>query len=121
MLEAAIEREMAKRRGYVVVWTGNWDYRLKPLDGHAEELEIGLYLYKFDDYGYRMPEVGSVLYFSENSHSEMAEGLRTLQFSAEIGSPCARLPHDFLQKPVEFLIYIPREGDEPILLEEVYG
>lgn len=68
----------------------------------------------------RQPQPQDKLYFSQNLHQGLAEGLHMYQFSAQIGNPCAREPHDFLQNPREFLILEYADGEE-ILLEQQYG
>ena len=66
------------------------------------------------------PDIHDHLYFSENLFHGLSEGLFAYQFSAEIGWPCARQPHDFLLDPKEFLILEYSDGTT-LLLEEVYG
>lgn len=116
MLEAAIRREKRDRTECRVRDRRGCHYTLDCPTAPGRELKLDLEFYHLD----KKPEPGDRLYFSGNLASGLKECLHSYYFSAEIGSPCAREPHDFLLDPREFLILEYRDMTT-ILLEQHYG
>ena len=116
MLEAAIRREKRDRTECRVRERHNHHYTLDCPTVPGRELKLDLEFYQLE----KKPEPGDRLYFSGNLASGLRERLHSYYFSTEIGSPCAREPHDFLLNPREFLILEYRDMTT-ILLEQQYG
>ena len=116
MLQTAIERAKTQRTKYTVLQKEGYDYQLYTAEHHGRILRLTLDFYRLD----KLPDCHDNLYFSENLIGGMREGLYSFQYSAEIGWPCVREPHDFLLDPKEFLILEYADGNT-IILEEVYG
>ena len=116
MLETAIRKAKELRVKFTVVNRNDDIYQICTTDHCGRMLSLELCFYKLG----RRPDYNDNLYFSENLFDGLNEGLYSYQFSAEIGWPCARQPHDFLLNPKEFLILEYSDGTT-ILLEEVYG
>ena len=68
----------------------------------------------------RMPQVGDKLYYTKEMTAGIKRGLHQYSFSARIGEPYARKPHNFEVVPEEFLIVEYSDG-EIALLEQWYG
>jgi len=116
MLNAVVDREKAKRIRFSVLNREARSYQLYSPSWSKQAIRLNLDFYALD----KWPECGDGLYFSENLFGGLKDGLRTFQFSTEIGWPSARKPHDFLLDPKEFLILEYADGTT-ILLEEQYG
>ena len=115
MLERAILEAKRDRLCFEIIENdeGSCKLRRLPMGGYVQ-------LHLTFDALERQPQPQDKLYFSQNLHQGLAEGLHMYQFSAQIGNSCAREPHDFLQNPREFLILEYADG-EKILLEQQYG
>lgn len=116
MLHDAIEQEKKRRPAFRVTMRSGHAYMLESSAVRAGMILLYLEFYELNE----EPERGDVLYFSENLAEGLQDNLHMYSFSTEIGSPCAREPHDFLIDPREFLILEYAHG-ETILLEQQYG
>ncbi|MBQ2989734.1 MAG: hypothetical protein IJD60_00390 [Clostridia bacterium] len=116
MLDVAIRHAKLERVRFIIVGKERDNYQLYSPNHRRKMIRLEFLFYNL----VRLPECHDILYVPDMFIREVEEGLHFGQFDTQIGSPCAREPHDFLQNPEGFLILEYEDGDT-VLLEEVYG